>query len=869
MDLLRTTAHRVVCALLLTLPACGGDSSGPSVGPPETLSPVTGGNQTGTAGRSLTDPLVVKVSDSKGQAISGVGVNFTVVAGTGTLGAGSVQTSADGTASTTWTLGREAGAEQRVNATVQKQGGSTLTVSFSATARAGAATALARVSGDAQQGGAGAPLRDSLVVRVTDEFGNGVQGITVTWSAQGGGTVSPATSVSDATGRATTRVTMGDALGSVSVTASAPSVPAATFTANAVLGITAIAPALLEPGVTATITGVNFSPTPSANTLSIGGIAIAVQTATATTLTAVLPAIMPCLPGGDAIISLTSGGITANRRHPVRTATPRVITPGQILIGTSTDPLHCLELPQDGGRYLIAVANGSPSPISSASLRVRGVASTGTPATVTMLANHNVDHAQADPMGALERRSQHMDLLDRNNALLTDLLRTSGPRSPVQPQVNTQQAPPNVGDTLSIRIPRINLTGANAGCLSYDSIRARVVAVGTRSAVLEDIANPLVGTMDTLYQRLATDFDATQYTAVANNFGDPLLLDATLDNNGKLLMVFSNRVNTMGVDIVGFVWSGDFFTRSQCPQSNLAEVFYGVVPTVNNQNYGDGNGTIGAWFWNMRSTVVHEVKHIAHFALRISRNAATEEPWLEEGSAMIVEEIWARSIFGYAQRGNTGYLQSVGCEIRGAFNVGTCAGRPGVTWVHFGFLADWMDAPSTQSLLCASRTQCTGNSIYGTGWLFLRWLLDQAAQPEATLLRALHQATELGVANIEARFGRPFAQLFADWTLAVALDDRPGFTSSNSLYTMPSWNLRDVYAGLFTEQPQAFPTMFPLLQATMTYGNTEINLATIRGGSAAFFELSGTPVGRQVLEFTSTTGQPLSSTARVTIVRIQ
>ena len=61
--------------------------------------------------------------------------------------------------------------------------------------------------GDRQNGTVGEALGDSLIVKVTDRFGNPVRGAAVTWSAEGGGSVDPAESVTATDGRAgTTRV---------------------------------------------------------------------------------------------------------------------------------------------------------------------------------------------------------------------------------------------------------------------------------------------------------------------------------------------------------------------------------------------------------------------------------------------------------------------------------------------------------------------------------------------------------------------------------------------------------------------------------------------------------------------------------------
>jgi hypothetical protein len=70
--------------------------------------------------------------------------------------------------------------------------------------------ALAVVAGDAQVDSAGALLPQPVVVRVLDEAGQPVRGATVGFSvAAGGGSVDPASAVSDADGRAQTRWTLG------------------------------------------------------------------------------------------------------------------------------------------------------------------------------------------------------------------------------------------------------------------------------------------------------------------------------------------------------------------------------------------------------------------------------------------------------------------------------------------------------------------------------------------------------------------------------------------------------------------------------------------------------------------------------------
>ncbi len=68
---------------------------------------------------------------------------------------------------------------------------------------------LSVVRGDGQNGTVGEPLADSLVVQVRDRFGNAVGGVEVNWTAEVGGNVEPALSVTDAGGRAGAQRTLG------------------------------------------------------------------------------------------------------------------------------------------------------------------------------------------------------------------------------------------------------------------------------------------------------------------------------------------------------------------------------------------------------------------------------------------------------------------------------------------------------------------------------------------------------------------------------------------------------------------------------------------------------------------------------------
>jgi hypothetical protein len=229
-------------ALLALAGACAGSTEPTSRPVPAAMQVVSGDPQSGAAGTELAQPLVAKVVDAAGVPIRGQVVNFRVTAGGGSVFAGTATTSASGIAQERWTLGTVAGVEQTVEARAvdNETGIAVIFATFHATATAGAPATMTIVSGDQQSAAAGAPLPDSLLVRVVDRYDNPVQGLAVTWAAPGeAGTITPATSTTSATGHASAKWTAGAAAGSYQVRASVPAtatppVPPVDFRATVV-----------------------------------------------------------------------------------------------------------------------------------------------------------------------------------------------------------------------------------------------------------------------------------------------------------------------------------------------------------------------------------------------------------------------------------------------------------------------------------------------------------------------------------------------------------------------------------------------------------------------------------------------------------
>jgi hypothetical protein len=102
----------------------------------------------------------------------------------------------------------------------------------------GEAASLEMVSGNEQDATIGTTLPESLIVRVTDENGDPVEGVAVEWEAQGGGSVSAASVESDDDGLAGVRRILGTTPGEQTATAAVTGLDGSpvTFTATAVDG---------------------------------------------------------------------------------------------------------------------------------------------------------------------------------------------------------------------------------------------------------------------------------------------------------------------------------------------------------------------------------------------------------------------------------------------------------------------------------------------------------------------------------------------------------------------------------------------------------------------------------------------------------
>lgn len=182
---------------------------------PASLTLTGGAGQSDTAAATLL-PFVVTMVDRFGNLLEGKTVAWSEVQGGGLLQPATAVTGPDGRAASTYQLPTQAGAVNVVAEAV----GFPVTAVIGATVLPASPFALPSALGDAQSGVAGATLTP-LQVSVVDRFGNPVPGAEVQWDITAGtGSLSSASSLSDATGWASVTLTLGATPGPVSVRAS-------------------------------------------------------------------------------------------------------------------------------------------------------------------------------------------------------------------------------------------------------------------------------------------------------------------------------------------------------------------------------------------------------------------------------------------------------------------------------------------------------------------------------------------------------------------------------------------------------------------------------------------------------------------------
>jgi hypothetical protein len=649
-----------------------------------------------------------------------------------------------------------------------------------------------------------------------------------------------------------------------------------------------VAPDTLRPGAMLAIEGAGFATGALDNDVAITTGALTVHahvvSVTPTRLDVRLPdaAGFACLPTGDYPLRITSAQRIVARTVTVAVARRITLAKGESLNLLAPSATWCTEL--DGGstgaHFAVAVLNTSRTATVTTGLQVRA-SSVGTPMpSAAGLATSSHTSATAAPvtssptLGAASliggfpiggipeaEHDDHAAHLGRERERTRDAGALtaiwSAERARRASDLRRSGALANVVRTGVIEGQRVQRSAMYQSCQSASTISARVVYAGARAIVLEDVASPRARSMDAQLRAIGREFDEVGYPLLVSQVGDPLALDAAMQGDGRVTMLFTQYVNDSAAGTTGYVTACNLYPRSTFTHSNEAAMFYARVP--------QSNETPAAWQRMVRSTVVHEAKHLASFAERLSRGITFEEPWLEEATARIAEELYARTFSGGSWRDNTGWSGSLQCEVY------QCDDRPLLMWKHFPVLHDYF--AGVESLTPLGGATSGDVTFYASGWSLVRWAVDHYALHEGKFVRDLVRGmpgatstTTTGIAALALRTGRPAEELLAEWSLANLLDDRANFMPARATLSFPGWHVPDLMRGLSAMNGARYSAR-PLPVRDVT-GDRQVSVPPLRGFSASFLEAVVAPGSAQVLELRGANGGVVPSAIRLAIVRV-
>jgi len=824
---------------------------------------------------TIATPIRLVVTGTDGRALRGASVVWTAADG-GAVATTESVTDASGVASTRWTLGPLVGA-QTLTAVVQ----GLAPVVFTANATADRAASIQFTSNASKLTVIGDSLR--FAPSIVDRFGNSVS-VAPTYSVESAADIATVTGnvlVARGRGVATVKVAVDTAVARIAVTID-PATPR----------ISTVSVDTIVPGSVFSVEGQDFAWLTDAVDVTVAGVKATVLRATPSRIDAILPTgVVPCQAAALQIVKLTIAGRSSQKSMPLRVANRVSLARGESANMLDAEQVRCTELLAPNGaahaKYVVAVINTSLSAGSTSGFEMRGSgagalagqnAVSRAPSMNSNAASGSISGSMsgslinssvlagaravsAGAVGAMPQESMQEHNAEAHHSTFLESQRSLSNRvgspSPTWTALQTMRATrgvaaaraaSNVGDTIIVK-------ALYSSCSTGRDIKARVVYAGTKSVVLEDLAAPRVGQLDAQYRQLGDEFDKVMYPMLQSKMGDPLAMDAQMGGDGRVTMLFTRYVNDSLPGIAGYVTACNFYSKGTFAGSNEDEVFYARV-AVNGEAPAD-------WRRTMRSTVMHEAKHLAAFAERFARNTPLEEAWLEESTARIAEELYSRSFTnGGSWKGNTGFSTTVRCEVY------QCDERPLMMWKHFSVLQQYMRGVDTLTPIGAATS---GDfTYYASGWSLVRWAVDQYAGDESQWLKQLVRGSAAtGLANLSQLTGRPAVEMLADWALANAVDDLAGFTPARKQLSFPSWNTAEVNGGLAGTYPTSFLAS-PLKARAMSFGSFALPVAKLRAFSSSYFSFDGDQLGSQLLELRGENGAAApSGNLRVAVVRVE
>jgi hypothetical protein len=306
--------------------------------------------------------------------------------------------------------------------------------------------------------------------------------------------------------------------------------------------------------------------------------------------------------------------------------------------------------------------------------------------------------------------------------------------NPVEPQTTTL---PALTSALSVGSTR-NFRALNSlsSITSYDTIEARLRYVSNNLYVYVDTvmdnSNYLV---DEDINELANSLEEHSLPIERDLFGT----ESDVNGDGHITILMTPVLNEMcsstGI-VTGFFFPGDLYEQNDSnPASNEQEIFYTLVPDPTGQ-FCRALGIDFAMQNILPGVLAHEFQHMVSFNQHVFLSGGTtEEPWLSEALSHLAEDITGNGPENYSR------------------------------------VKLFLDRANSTTLIPPGLPSLAER---GMGYLFTRYLYEQAADSEVFINRLL-ATDKTGVGNIEDALKQAsatvsdFNEAFAYWQVALAL----------------------------------------------------------------------------------------------------
>jgi hypothetical protein len=568
---------------------------------------------------------------------------------------------------------------------------------------------------------------------------------------------------------------------------------------------------------------------------------------------------------GSAVITARVGGVNGTLNITVSgdpCAAPISFNTGEVRTFAGPDQVRCVRVAAtpSPSEFLIVAFNGSSvqderrnAEVAATSQGVAG--SIASQATTLREALELLELERVEQTDAVHAR---IDGVGRK--LVEPVLRNarSTGRAVISESVaaNVAALPPNVGDTLSYRVP--NLNPGKSACLDFFQISAVVKAVGNKVVIVQDVAAPTGGFTTTDFNDIVREFDQTILPTDTSYFGTP----TDRNGDGVIVILYTPEVNKLtpaGATgfTAGFFFRADLFTKAEfqqagqrCDTTNEQELFYLLTPdpTGSINNNVRSTATVRQ---TTRGTIAHELQHMLNQGVRMFIDGAQlENVWLDEAMAHFAEEAVGRVTRGFSdfRELNFGDVTTNADDYNAYFRQ------------NFGRYRLWMFRPDTSSP--TSSRAATELGPRGAAWAMLRYAMDRHSNNNArAFTRALVRGPQTSVANLMARVGSglTFDQFLGNW-LITSYADHQGLTGLAPTFNYTAWNMRSAMT-------QYNNGTFPLLVTPLAGTSTTLFIS----GSGAYFRLTKSAGGAaSTVAMQAPGGIPLDvSGARLTLVRTQ